>query len=35
MVDLVFVVGTIAFFWVAVAYTRGCEKLRGEADSND
>jgi hypothetical protein len=29
MLDLVFVIATSGFFAVAVAYVRGCEKLRG------
>ena len=29
MTDLIFIAITAAFFAVAIAYTRGCEKLRG------
>ena len=29
MSDLFFIVTAIGFFAVAIAYTRGCEKLRG------
>lgn len=29
MTDLVFVALTIGFFAVAIAYTHGCQKLRG------
>lgn len=32
MIDLIFIVATIAFFVLAIAYTRSCEKLRGEID---
>jgi hypothetical protein len=27
MLDLVFIIGTIAFFAVAVAYTHGCDRM--------
>ena len=29
MIDLIFVATAIGFFLVAIAYTYGCEKLRG------
>ena len=29
MIDLIFIATAIAFFLVAIAYTHGCEKLRG------
>lgn len=29
MIDLLFVATAIGFFGLAVAYTHGCEKLRG------
>lgn len=29
MIDLIFIATTIGFFAVAIAYTHGCEKLRG------
>lgn len=29
MIDLIFIATTIGFFVVAIAYTHGCEKLRG------
>jgi hypothetical protein len=29
MTDLIFIVTAIGFFVVAIAYTHGCEKLRG------
>jgi hypothetical protein len=29
MTDLIFIATAIAFFVVAIAYTHGCEKLRG------
>jgi hypothetical protein len=32
MSDLIFLTMTIAFFLMAVAYTRGCQKLRGASD---
>jgi hypothetical protein len=32
MSDLIFISMTIAFFLVAVAYTRVCQKLRGASD---
>jgi hypothetical protein len=28
MLDLIFIVATILFFVIAIAYVRGCEKLR-------
>jgi hypothetical protein len=30
MSDLILLATAIAFFLLAIAYTRGCEKLRGE-----
>jgi hypothetical protein len=30
MRDLLYVVLTLVFFWVSVAFTRGCEKLAKE-----
>ena len=32
MSDLIFLTITIAFFLVSVAYTHGCQKLRGVSD---
>jgi hypothetical protein len=32
MSDLVFLSLTLAFFLVSIAYTRGCQKLRGGAN---
>jgi hypothetical protein len=32
MSDLIFVSMTLAFFLIAAAYTRGCQKLRGASD---
>lgn len=29
MLDLLFIATTIGFFLLAIAYTNGCEKLRG------
>lgn len=29
MIDLLFIATTIGFFLLAIAYTHGCEKLRG------
>jgi hypothetical protein len=29
MIDLIFIAIAIGFFAVAIAYTHGCEKLRG------
>jgi len=29
MIDLIFIATAIGFFVVAIAYTHGCEKLRG------
>jgi hypothetical protein len=29
MIDLIFIATTIGFFALAIAYTHGCEKLRG------
>ncbi|MGH7619495.1 MAG: hypothetical protein ACREPM_19940 [Gemmatimonadaceae bacterium] len=36
MMDLIYVVGTIAFFALMLAYVRGCERLgrAGTADSS-
>jgi hypothetical protein len=30
MSDIIYVAAMIGFFAVAIAYTRGCEKLRGD-----
>ncbi len=30
MMDFIFIAGTIIFFLIALAYVRGCEKLRYE-----
>jgi len=32
MIDLIYIIVTIGFFLVSIAYTRSCEKLRGESD---
>ena len=32
MLDLLYVLGTIGFFALMLAYTRGCEKLGHSAD---
>jgi len=32
MIDLIFIATAIGFFLVAIAYTHGCEKLRGGGD---
>jgi hypothetical protein len=32
MMDLLYVVITIAFFWVSAAFTRGCDKLSREEE---
>jgi hypothetical protein len=29
MLDLLYIAIAIGFFWVAILYTHGCEKLRG------
>jgi hypothetical protein len=29
MIDLIFVAATVSFFALSIAYTHGCEKLRG------
>ncbi len=31
MIDLIFVAASVGFFVISVAYTYGCEKLRGGA----
>ena len=32
MLDLLYVLATIAFFWAMVVYVRGCEALGDESD---
>jgi hypothetical protein len=32
MSDLIFILLTSAFFLASVAYTHGCERLRGDSD---
>jgi len=32
MIDAIFIIVTIGFFLVSIAYARGCEKLRGGSD---
>ena len=33
MIDLLYVLGTVAFFWAMIAYVRGCEALGHDSDS--
>jgi hypothetical protein len=33
MLDLIYVLGTILFFWTMIAYVRACEALGHDSDS--
>ena len=35
MIDIVYVIATIAFFALMVAYTRGCERLGAEQSNEE
>jgi hypothetical protein len=32
MLDLLYVLGTVAFFWLMIAYVRGCESLGHDSE---
>jgi hypothetical protein len=34
MIDLIYVLGTLAFFWLMLAYVRGCDLLGRTASSD-
>jgi hypothetical protein len=35
MLDVLYVLGTLGFFWLMIAYVRGCETLGQEADHGE